>query len=503
MRARSLVRLLFAPVLALGAAGLLSAVTAPGASAAPGLPAAPLGNTFGTFGHASTEGLGTFGSFFGYTYDCTGGNIPPGLYNSMTITGVCYMPAGNITIQGNLTIAPGALLDAVTPGDPSASPVVPATVVIGGNVSVGAGGAFLFGCSPNISCTSPPGITYDRIGGNLTGIGALGVVVHSASIGGSVTLLGGGGGPAAENCSAVTVPPSTPVPPAPWSEDANLDFTPVYTDFEDTTIGGSLNVSGLTSCWLGSFRNQIGGSATFVGNTMGDPDAMEIASNLIGGNMTCLDNTPGTPPPGTPQSTGVQFGDSGGSPNIVGGLGIGECGFNVVVPNPAPEADQGPGIPEHIAVSTWSLGTYYGTHTQIGPSVVTLPIGTTESGDVLSAEVNNVVLGGTGLTGTETYDPSQPLGSTGEAVAITAYPNGSESFTAYDNCTCTFDGQSGTVSIRAYGTVWPNGLTTGTFLVTSGGAGLGGLSTLAGYGTFTNIGAPAGTLRLVEHLRIT
>ena len=79
------------------------------------------------------------------------------------------MPAGNITIRGDLDIAPGALLDAVTPGDPASAPAVPATVVVGGNVNVGAGAVLLFGCSPNISCSNPPAITYDRISGNLTG----------------------------------------------------------------------------------------------------------------------------------------------------------------------------------------------------------------------------------------------------------------------------------------------------------------------------------------------
>jgi hypothetical protein len=197
----------------------------------------------------------------------------------------------------------------------------------------------------------------------------------------------------------------------------------------------------------------------------------------------------------------------------VGGIGIGQCGFNVLQPNPAPEAlaqDTPPQtctpttcIPEHIAVSKWSLATYQGTHTQSGPTQTSLSLGTTASGDTLAAEVNNIVLGGNGLTGTETYDPSQPLGSTGEAVAVTTYPNGSESFTAFDNCACTFEGQSGTVSIRAYGTVSPNGSTSGTFLITSGGASSGGLATLAGYGTFSNWGQPAGTLGLVEHLKIT
>ena len=73
----------------------------------------------------------------------------------------------------------------------------------------------------------------------------------------------------------------------------------------------------------------------------------------------------------------------------------------------------------------------------------------------------------------------------------------------FDNCNCTFDGQTGTITIRAYGTASPSGSTCGTFLITSGGGSVGTLSTLAGYGTFSSWDQPAGTLGLVEHLKIT
>ncbi len=422
-------------------------------------------------------------------YNCTGGDVAPGTYWSMIITGVCYMPAGNVVIRGDLTVAPKALLDAVTPGDPTTGkPVVPATVVVGGNVFVGSGAVLLLGCSPNISCSNPPGITFDRIGGSLFANGAQGVVVHSASIRGSVYLRGGGGGAAAETCAAQV--PKKPVMASlkPWSEDPNLDQTPVYSDFEDTSIGGNLAIAGLTSCWLGSLRDQVRGNASFSGNTMGDPDAMEIDNNVIGGNMTCWSNTPA-----------VQFGDGAAAPNIVGRNGIGECGFNVVLPNPAPEADQGKGVPEHIAVSTWSLGTYYGTHTST--NVTSLPAVTTESGDTIVADLNDFALTGTGLTGSGTYNSSKPPGSSGEALLETVYPNGSKSFIAYDNCKCSLAGKTGTATLRFYGTSSANGWTYGTFLITSGGAGNGRLSTLAGWGTFWS--QPGGTWRLVEHLRIT
>jgi hypothetical protein len=82
--------------------------------------------------------------------------------------------------------------------------------------------------------------------------------------------------------------------------------------------------------------------------------------------------------------------------------------------------------------------------------------------------------------------------------------DGSSTFTAIDNCSCSFDGQSGSVTIRAYGTTSASGATRGTFVVVSGGGPSGGdLSTLAGYGTFSSWGEPAGSLRLVEHLRIS
>jgi hypothetical protein len=472
MKAGRLARVILAPVLILAAGGFLSAVATSAATAAP------------------ASGSGNSSSS---TYTCTKGNIPAGTYGSMVITGVCYMPVGNITVRGNLTVAPGALLDAATQGDPAGSPVVPATVVVGGNVSVGKGAALLFGCSPNIFCANPPGITYDHIGGNLTGIGALGVVVHSASIQGSVSLQGGGGG---VNCNSTPVTEPTAVgAPFPWSEDASLDFTPVYSDFEDVSIGGNLSIVGLESCWLGSLRDQIGGSATLTNNTMADPDAMEIDNNLIGGNMTCSGNSAGG------VST-VQFGDGGVAPNLVGESALGQCGFDVQVLNPAALAGPG-GILEHISVSTASLGTYSGTHTQSGDTVETLPLGVTASGDTLTAEVNNVILAGSGLEGTVKVDPGAPLGSSGEAVALTTFPNGSTSFTAFDTCSpCHFGGHSGSASLRAYGTI-VDGVTTGTFLITSGGTGAGDLSTLAGYGTFTSKGQAPGTLALVEHLRIT
>lgn len=415
--------------------------------------------------------------------------MPAGNYSSMRITGVCYAEAGNVSIRGDLDVAPGALFDTITAGDPTATPVVPATVDVGGNVFVGKGAALLLGCSPNITCSS--GITFDSIRGNLTAIGAQGVVVHSASIGGNVSVFGGGGGTAADTCNAQAAGAPLVTNLEPWSEDATLDFTPVYTDFEDSSIGGNLTVAGLDSCWLGTLRNQIHGSANLVHNNMGSPDAMEVDNNVVQGNLACFHNVPA-----------VQFGDGGSAPNLVGRHGLGECGFKVTDPSPSATMTTPAGIQEHIAVSLWKLSSFHGSTSST--TELTLPPVTTSSGDTVNAAISDFTIAGSGLTGTGTYNSALPPGASGEAVLSTTYPDGWSSFMAYLTCACSFDGQSGTITIRAYGTVSPHGATQGSFVISSGGgSAVGSLSTLAGGGTFNSHGEPSGTLRLKEYLAIT
>ena len=408
----------------------------------------------------------------GGTYTCSGGNVPAGTYQSIRVTGVCFMPAGTVVVRGDLTVAPGALLDAVTPGDPSASPVVPATVLIRGNVLVGKGAVLALGCSPNISC--PSGISFDRVGGDVIALGSLAVVIHSATIGGNVTVLGGGGGAAGGANSAGCFNTAKFPIPAPWSEAPGLVAGgPQYTDVEDASIGGSLTIAGVQTCWLGSLRNQVRGSLTYAKNVTSDPDGMEINNNLMGGNMICLHNNPA-----------VQYGDAAAAPNLVAGFALGQCGFKVVVPNTGPSE-----VPtsEHISASLRSLKTYFGRHT--ATFAASLPPVTTESGFTITAVINNFVLAGNGLRGSGTFNPKTPPGMSGDAVLSTVSRDGSSSFVAFDTCKCRFGGRTGTVLMRFYGTATPNGFAHGTFLVTSGGTVNGGLATLAGWGTFSSAGA--------------
>jgi hypothetical protein len=260
--------------------------------------------------------------------------------------------------------------------------------------------------------------------------------------------------------------------------------SPQYTDFEDSSIGGNFDVIGVQTCYLGSFRDQVAGNVTFLANASSDPDGMELGSNLIGGDMRCRGNLPA-----------AQFGDGGAAPNMVGGQASGECGFKVVLPD-------GGGSSEHITVSTSSMGTYSGSHIQT-KTVKALKLGKTESGNKLLIALNDGIFTGSGIQGSITVNLRRPLGKTGEVIVITVHPDHSQSFLVIDRCKCSFAGHSGILRIFAYGTTSLDGITSGTFLIASGGAANGGLSNLVGYGTFSSFGQPAGTVHLIEHLIIT
>jgi hypothetical protein len=71
--------------------------------------------------------------------------------------------------------------------------------------------------------------------------------------------------------------------------------SPVFSDYEDASIGGSLKISGLSSCWLGVLRDKVAKNFKLTNNAMADPDAMEIGNNVINGNLACTGNTNAVP----------------------------------------------------------------------------------------------------------------------------------------------------------------------------------------------------------------
>jgi hypothetical protein len=220
---------------------------------------------------------------------CPGGHVRPiyGTYDNLTIRGQDYVPKGSLTVRGNLTIAPGACLDAFSL----------AKVHVGGNVFVDKAATLALGCSPG--ALGPPiqppcfnKTTTDTVGGNIVANQPLTMYLTANTIGGNVISNGGGPG--------LGAPPTTP-----------------YTNFpiKENSIGGNLMVQGWQGAWMGVLRNTVLGNVIIMNNKSAiNPDSTEVVTNTIGGNLSCTGNSPA-----------AQVGDSGGSPNTVAGNKLGEC----------------------------------------------------------------------------------------------------------------------------------------------------------------------------------
>jgi hypothetical protein len=186
------------------------------------------------------------------------------------------------------------------------------------DVVVSQGGTAILGCfassfaciddnQDNPTLNSPVVIKRD-----LSATGALGVLMHDGTVGRDVSLVGGGGG-------------ATCDPPFPGV--FGVFGSPAYSDFEDSTVGRDLSVTGLQSCWFGTIRVNVGRDLTYANNSFGDNDASEVHNNVVGRDMSCSGNDPA-----------VQYGDAeNGAPNQVGRHATGECGFNVLQLNPVPD----------------------------------------------------------------------------------------------------------------------------------------------------------------------
>lgn len=264
---------------------------------------------------------------------CTGSVGSPGVLagtytSNVVVTGVCFVNGGAAKILGDLIIAPTGALNATFALNDVAGTGT-SSLTVKHDVIVQPGGVLVMGCEPNFSQCQDDTDTnggvltgQDHVYGSLFEFAPLGVVVHASTINGSVTELGGGGG--------VTCTPSGVFA---------AFHSPVYSDYEDNTINGNLTVIGLQTCWLGSLRNTVGGSIIDIKNTMADPDAGEVLQNTVYGNIACFGNSPA-----------VQYGDSGASPNVVSGHAFGQCGFNVISPDPNYPNGDGTGGPQPISV---------------------------------------------------------------------------------------------------------------------------------------------------------
>jgi hypothetical protein len=261
--------------------------------------------------------------FFPSPSTCSGTLDAPGVlagtyHSSVVVSGVCAVDGGAATIFGNLTLSPGSVLNATFALNDSPGGSGTSSLTVLGSVNVLSNAVLGMGCEANAQpCTDDPNAATggtlsgsNHVFGGLNAWSPLGVIVHASTINGSVNELGGGGGLSCD---------------VPTSGIFSLLQSPVFSDYEDNSVGGNLVVTGLQTCWTGILRNNVGGSIIDAKNTFGDPDANEALTNTVQQNMWCFGNSPN-----------VQYGDSDGSPNQVRGFALGECGFNVLQPNPAP-----------------------------------------------------------------------------------------------------------------------------------------------------------------------
>ncbi len=221
-----------------------------------------------------------------------------GSYNNLTITGNTGVSnTGRLSVRGDLTIAPGACLDAFSMG----------RVSIKGNVWVAPRAIFALGCA--VDADGPPpgspcaGSTNDVVGGNIVAVDPWTMYLTADAVRGSVVSFGGGPG--------LTLDPYVNFP------------------IKDMAIGGDLIVQNWQGAWFGALRNHVSGNMivdNVTGITTGEfgPDSNEVNTNTVRGNLICFHNSPA-----------IQFGDSGGSPNVVSGNAIGQCAFGTYLPDPA------------------------------------------------------------------------------------------------------------------------------------------------------------------------
>ncbi|HEV7208532.1 MAG TPA: hypothetical protein VGN54_07320, partial [Mycobacteriales bacterium] len=229
---------------------------------------------------------------------CTGTPTAPGVLSGtysddVVVKGICFVNGGAAVVNGDLTLSPGSALNATFALNDVAGKGL-SSLTVKGDLHVGKGAILGMGCEPGFSpCHDDPAAAnngngaltgMNEVDGDLTSHQALAVIVHASKIGGDVTHNGGGGG---VNCAVPTSGPFAKM------------MSPVFSDYEDNTIGGDLTVTKLQSCYFGALRNQVAGDVVYRHNTLFDPDASEVLANVIQGDISCAHNSPA-----------VQFGDS-------------------------------------------------------------------------------------------------------------------------------------------------------------------------------------------------
>jgi hypothetical protein len=256
---------------------------------------------------------------------CSGTFSAPGVLKGaypkgVVVKGVCFVNDGKARVTGTLTVTKGSALVALFGAHHS-------SLTVAGNVVLDRGGAAALGCKANpngtgMACIDDPDqshptlTSHERVSGNIIAHHALGLIVHNSAIGESVKDIGGGGGP---SCAV----PKTGI--------FATFKSPVFSDLEDSFVGGDVRMNGLRTCWFGLARDTVRSYVTININKTADPDAIEVLANHIGKSLSCAGNRhPGRQPKGVLPIWDSADAGSGlyprvSEPNTVGGSRSGQC----------------------------------------------------------------------------------------------------------------------------------------------------------------------------------
>lgn len=258
-------------------------------------------------------GISGSGAFAAPKESCDDSSISSGTHGSITVTGFCGVE-GAVTINGNLTVADGAIFAPVD-GEFNLWPLH-----VTGSIKVGKGAQLLMGWD------APEGqLGSDIVDGNIVADQPLSLYIGNSTVHGNVVSNGGG------------------------TSERFFNFP-----IKDNRIDGNLVIHGWTGGWWGVIANTVGGNVDLANNRsvvvpaneeecegtfpMGcdaapgvDEDSSEVQSRFappeffppdgldnpqhISGNLICHGNVPA-----------AQFNPfDGGAQNVVDGRKIGEC----------------------------------------------------------------------------------------------------------------------------------------------------------------------------------
>ncbi|HET6848996.1 MAG TPA: hypothetical protein VFH74_09070 [Gaiellales bacterium] len=248
-----------------------------------------------SLGTAATGLVATASAAHATALTCTGGDfamgqfttIQSGTYSSITVKGACNIePNAVINVTGNIRVAAGAVLDAQS---------APAVITVGHNVTAGPGSILGMGCQPSntigmfagVPCAADPtGQTVITVRGNVTAGNANTVLLRKLTVGGNISLAGGGGD-------------------IPWSIKGN-------------TVGGNITISSVSADWLGVQFNTVSRNVVLHNITVLDPGdpgrTVAVVENTVANNLICSGLAPG-----------VSGGFIPGEVNHVGHQALGQC----------------------------------------------------------------------------------------------------------------------------------------------------------------------------------